>query len=174
MSTMANTLAAVREMTAEVAELNQAAEQPLTDTLAQFLAAQYVLAAKAAVRAAGGQPLDLKSLRPLCGDVAALRRGDQNAERLRIEREWLSTEYRWLLQAKEDSHEKWKKKIITGLETLQRYVYTHHPKAKAAFETLAAEVRGPFDSMEPDPGEQKAPHEPAAQGRGDGDPAQSD
>ena len=59
----------------------------MTDTLAQFLSAQYVVAAKAAVRQTGGVAVDLKTLQGLCNDVAALRRGDQNAEWLRLERE---------------------------------------------------------------------------------------
>ena len=77
----------VRQLSADVAELKQAGEGALTDTLAQFLSAQYVVAAKAAVRQASGKPLDLKTLQVLCNDVAALRRGDQNAEWLRFERE---------------------------------------------------------------------------------------
>ncbi len=77
----------VRQLSADVAELKPAGEESLTDTLAQFLSAQYVVAAKAAVRQAGGVAVDLKTLQGLCNDVAALRRGDQNAEWLRLERE---------------------------------------------------------------------------------------
>ena len=77
----------VRQLSADVAELKQAGEGALTDTLAQFLSAQYVVAAKAAVRQAAGAAVDLKTLQVLCNDVAALRRGDQNAEWLRLERE---------------------------------------------------------------------------------------
>jgi len=82
-------LAQVRQLAAEVAELQPAGEGALTDTLAGFLSAQYVVAAKAAVRQAAGDAVDLKTLQALCGDVVALRRGDQNAEWLRLEREKL-------------------------------------------------------------------------------------
>ena len=79
----------VHQLSDDVAELTQAGEGPLTNTLAQFLSAQYVVAAKAAVRQAAGGAVDLKTLQPLCSDLVALRRGDQNAEWLRIEREKL-------------------------------------------------------------------------------------
>ena len=38
-------------------------------------------------------------------------------------------------------------KTIVGLETLLAYV-KHHPKAQAAFNTLAEQVRHPFDPTE--------------------------
>jgi hypothetical protein len=79
----------VRQMSADVAELEQAGEGALTNKLAQFLSAQYVVAAKDAVQKAAGGAVDLKTLQMLCGDLVALRRGDQNAEWLRIEREKL-------------------------------------------------------------------------------------
>jgi hypothetical protein len=79
----------VRQLSAEVAELEQAGEGALTNKLAQFLGAQYVVAAKAAVRQAAGAAVDLKTLQVLCGDLVALRRGDQNAGWLRLEREKL-------------------------------------------------------------------------------------
>jgi len=80
----------VRQLSADVAELAQAGEGALTDTLAQSLSAQYVVAAKAAVRQAAGAAVDLKTLQVLCNDLAALRRGVQNAEWLRLDREKFS------------------------------------------------------------------------------------
>jgi hypothetical protein len=77
----------VRQLSADVAELKQAGDGALTDTLAQFLSAQYVVAAKAAVRQAAGAAVDLKTLQALCNDAVALRRGDQNAGWLALERE---------------------------------------------------------------------------------------
>jgi hypothetical protein len=79
----------VRQLTAEVAELEQAGEGALTDRLAQFLSAQYVVAAKAAVRQAVGAAVDMKTLELLRGGLVALRRGDQNAGWLRLEGERL-------------------------------------------------------------------------------------
>ena len=90
----AEALAAARELAADVAALKQATEEPLTDALAQFLASQYVLATRAAVRQASGGSLDLNTLRPLCLDVVALRRGDQAADRLRLDRERFEEEVR--------------------------------------------------------------------------------
>jgi len=91
----------VRQVSADAAELAQAGEGALTDTLAQFLSAQYVVAAKAAVRRAAGAAVDLKTLQVLCNDVVALRRGDQHAEWLRLEREKLA-----LLKGKADQRGK--------------------------------------------------------------------
>ena len=50
-----------RQLSADVAELKPAGEGALTDTLAQFLSAQYVVAAKAAVRQARGKPLEFEN-----------------------------------------------------------------------------------------------------------------
>jgi hypothetical protein len=81
------TLEEVRQLSADVAELDQAAEGAVTNKLAHYLSAQYVVAAKTAVLLAAGHAVELKTLQMLCGDVAALRRGDQYTERLRIDRE---------------------------------------------------------------------------------------
>ena len=75
-------------------------------------------------------------------DWALLRHGDQTAERLRIEREWLAV-------ASRHAHLKWKRKIIIGLETLNAYA-DKHPEAKAAIAELARQVRHPFDPAESD------------------------
>ena len=79
-------------------------------------------------------------LRELCADVAELRRGDHSAQRLLIERERAAAQER-------DAHMKWKRKIITGLETLTKYA-AKHPKAQAALAELAQQVRHPFDPSE--------------------------
>ena len=76
----------IRELSAEVAGLKEAGAETLTDTLAHWLAAHYVVAAKSAAREAGASGIDLSTLRGLSADVVALRRGDHYAERLRIER----------------------------------------------------------------------------------------
>jgi len=80
-------LEAVRELAAEVRELVQAGEGALTEMLSQFLTGQYAMAMRAAVQQAAGGALDLKTLQPLCRDLVALRRGDHNAESLRLQRE---------------------------------------------------------------------------------------
>ena len=85
-------LAAVRELAAEVRELVQAGEGALTEMLSQFLTGQYAMAVRAAVQQAACGVMDLKVLKPLCSDLMALRRGDQNAESLRLQRERLDIE----------------------------------------------------------------------------------
>lgn len=90
----AEALSAVRDLAAEARELREASEEPLTDALAQLLTAEYVLATKADIRQAGGGLLDAGTLRMLCRDVTALRRGDQAAERLRLDRERFEEELR--------------------------------------------------------------------------------
>jgi hypothetical protein len=60
--------------------------------LSQFLTGQYAMAVRAAVQQAACGVVDLKVLKPLCSDLMALRRGDQNAESLRLQRERLDIE----------------------------------------------------------------------------------
>ena len=86
------TIELVRHMDADSDELSHASKTRLTDLLAQRLAARYVVAAKALNQSdAEGEP-DLKSLRELCGDIVALRKGDHSAERLQLERKRLEFE----------------------------------------------------------------------------------
>jgi len=148
-------LSAVVVMLGEVTLLKQACKEPLTNILAEFLAAQYVVALRSAVRKAGGKPLDLKTLQALCGDVAALRRGDQNADRLCVERERLILDYERLDLARKNSHEQWKKKLTMAMEAFQAYV-KDNPKAKAAFYAFADQVGEPFDKS-PETHEYKEP-----------------
>jgi hypothetical protein len=79
----------IRELLAEVDDLKKAGAEALTDTLAHWVTAHYVAAAKSAARNAGAKGMDLKTLRSLIADVVALRRGDHSAERLNIERQQL-------------------------------------------------------------------------------------
>ena len=82
----------------------------------------------------------LKLLRAFVHDWALLRHGDQTAERLRIEREWLEV-------ASRDANMKWKRKIIIGMDALYTYM-KQHPEAQATFEKLAEQVCHPFDPEE--------------------------
>jgi hypothetical protein len=75
-------LAAVRALTADVAALRRAAREPLTDSLAQYVAAHYARAVREAVRTAGEQGVELETLQGLCRDVVDLQRGDHCARRL--------------------------------------------------------------------------------------------
>src|SRR5450432_3903876 len=111
-------------MAAEALGLEAALSGPVADYLARWLAAQYAVAASERLADLEGEPR-VKALRAFIHDAALLRRGDQNAERLKIERERLEV-------ASRHADLKWKRKVIIGLETLLTYV-EHHPKAKAAF-----------------------------------------
>lgn len=139
------------QLHAEVAELKQAGEEPLSDALAQFLAAQYVLATRAAIRQAAGEPLPLSTLRVLCADVVSLRRGDHQVERLRLERDRLVLEER-------DFELRQSSKIHLALDALCQEI-KGNPAARAAFENLQNLVepepsaRLQSDSIRPNPTE---------------------
>jgi len=129
-------------MAAEALGLEAALSGPIADYLARWLAAQYAVAASEQLAGLEGEPR-VKALRAFIHDAALLRRGDQNAERLQIERKRLEVTSR-------DADLKWKRKIIIGLETLKRHV-DEHPEAKAAMAELARQVRHPFAADEQEP-----------------------
>ncbi len=133
--------AALLVITAEANELEEAVGGSITEAVAGWLAPQYALAAREQLAQLEGADR-LKLLRAFVQDWAALRHGDQTAERLRIEREWLAV-------ASRDADMKWKRKIIIALETLMKYA-DKHPQAKAAMDELARQVRHPFDPTESD------------------------
>ena len=140
-SSLAETKAALVAIALEAAELELAVGGSITDAVAGWLAPQYALAARKQLAGLKGEDR-LKLLRAFVHDWALLRQGDQTAERLRIEREWLAA-------ASRDADMKWKRKIIIGLETLTRYV-EKHPEAKSAMDELSRQVRHPFDPTESD------------------------
>jgi hypothetical protein len=100
----------IRGLLAEVADLKKAGADALTDTLAHWLTAHYVVAAKAAAKNAGAEGIDVKILRALSADVVALRRGDHYAERLSIEREQLELDRELSNQRVEKLFWEWAKK----------------------------------------------------------------
>ena len=85
-------LDAVRQFGADAAELTQAAGGQLADHLALCLTARIAVALREP--AAGGDEAagQWHRLRQLCADLVALRKGDHNAQWLRIEREKLDVE----------------------------------------------------------------------------------
>jgi hypothetical protein len=109
-SSLTEAKAALLAMAAEAGELQQAVGGSVTDAVAGWLAPQYALAAREQLAELEGADR-FKLLRAFVQDWALLRHGDQTAERLRIEREWLAV-------ASRDADLKWKRKIIVGLETL--------------------------------------------------------
>ena len=68
-------------------EMTSTPNQPVTDQMAGWVTAHYLLAIRKLVdKSAGGEP-DLKTLRAFLQDVVAVRRGDHSAARLQMERE---------------------------------------------------------------------------------------
>jgi len=80
-------LAAVRRFGADAAEINQAAGGQLADQLAICMIARIAVALQQAPSGGDDPAGELQRLRQLCADLVALRKGDQNAQWLRIERE---------------------------------------------------------------------------------------
>jgi hypothetical protein len=85
-------LAMARQLSADTGELQPAGAQPLTDHMAVWITARYLMAIrKLAGKNPDGEP-DLKVLREFCHDMVALRRGDLSAARLKMEHERLERE----------------------------------------------------------------------------------
>jgi hypothetical protein len=88
----------------------------------------------------GDAGLDLATLAKLSADVVALRKGDHSAQRLELERARAAV-------AERDAEMRWKRKIVVGLEALEREI-RKTPEANAAFRTLYDLLRCPFDPTE--------------------------
>jgi len=97
----------VRQLAGDADELRQATPDLLTDKLALWLAARYVVALKSVE----GEP-DWKRLRELCNDLVALRKGDHRQERLKLDRERLGQLERELALKKETKAEVGVKAIL--------------------------------------------------------------
>jgi hypothetical protein len=82
-------LEAVRRIGGDAAELSQAAGGQLADQLAVCLTARIAVALQRTPVDGADPAEELQRLRQLCADLVALRKGDHNAQRLRIEREKL-------------------------------------------------------------------------------------
>jgi hypothetical protein len=80
-------LQAARQFGADAAELAQAAGGQLADNLEICLTARIAVALREPDSGGDDPGCQLQRLRQLCADLVALRKGDQNAQWLRIERE---------------------------------------------------------------------------------------
>ena len=69
-------------------------DQPLTDQMAGWVTAHYLLAIRKLMEASPGGGPDLKTLRALLHDVVAVRRGDHRAARVQMEWERLAANRR--------------------------------------------------------------------------------
>jgi len=82
-------LQAARQFGADAAEIAQAAGGQLADNLAICLTARIAVALREPDSGGDDPGCQLQRLRQLCGDLVALRKGDHNAQWLKIEREKL-------------------------------------------------------------------------------------
>jgi len=80
-------LEAVRRFGADAAEINQATGGQLADHLALCMTARIAVALQQPAAEGEDAAAQLQKLRQLLADLVALRKGDQNAQWLRIERE---------------------------------------------------------------------------------------
>jgi hypothetical protein len=132
-----DTWAAVAQKLTEVKATDAFLREPLTETLSHFLAGQYAIAINAAVIRGHIKP---QTLAAFASDVAALRKGDQNAAWLHLERHRVGLEYKRLRLAMRDSHEKWKTKLTVAMEVFKKHL-DDHPEARAAFAAFAEQVQ---------------------------------
>ena len=92
-SNLAKTKALLQSMVSEANDLKRTAGGSITDAVADWLAPQYLLAAREKLAATDGTRR-FEVLRTFVQDWAMLRHGDHTAERLHIERERLKLEKR--------------------------------------------------------------------------------
>ena len=108
-SNQAAALKLIRAMAAEAAELKKAAGSSVTDTVAAWLAPQYLLAANEKLTATASADR-LAVLRTFLHDWALLRRGDHAAARLQLDREELDWQRASSQSQKEKDFREWIKR----------------------------------------------------------------
>ena len=123
----------IHRLSADTAELKEAASELLTDKLAVWLAARYVVVAKSITVTEDGDANEWRRLREFCSDLVALRKGDHSQERLKLEHERLQ-------QLERELELKHESKIETFVDELFRETHGH-PKVKAATDALVEAVR---------------------------------
>jgi hypothetical protein len=96
----------LREMAAEAEQLKAAAGGTVTDAVADWLAPQYLLAARAKL-AASAEAGRFEVLRTFMHDWAMLRRGDHSAARLQLDREELDWQRANSQSQKEQEFREW-------------------------------------------------------------------
>jgi hypothetical protein len=79
-----------QEMIKESAEFQPAGAPPLSDRMAVWVTARYLLSVRKLTEQTGAAAADLPVLREFCRDLVALRRGDHCAARLKMEQDRLS------------------------------------------------------------------------------------
>jgi hypothetical protein len=105
-SNLAKTKSLLLEMVAETEDLKQAAGGSVTDAVAGWLGAQYLLAARERLTATDGNGR-FDVLRMFMQDWAMLRRGDHSAARLQLDREELDWQRATSNSQKEQEFREW-------------------------------------------------------------------
>jgi hypothetical protein len=105
-SNLAATQQLLREMVAEAQALKAAAGGSVTDAVADWLAPQYLLAAREKLAAKSGAER-FEVLRTFLHDWALLRRGDHSAARLQLDREELDWQRANSKSQKEQEFREW-------------------------------------------------------------------
>jgi hypothetical protein len=106
---IAETLSALREITADAAYLKRAVGGSITDAVADWLAPQYLLAAREKLdRAEGARRWEI--LRAFVQDWTMLRRGEHSAARLQLDREELDWQRANCQSQKEKEFREWLKR----------------------------------------------------------------
>jgi len=96
---------AVTQMDADTEGLAEAGERPFIDTLLKALAARYAVAAQALDQSDKRGQMDVQLLHRLCYDVISLRRSEQFAKRVQVDRDRLDFEREQYLNKVD--HERW-------------------------------------------------------------------
>jgi hypothetical protein len=91
-ATLGELKAMLLELKAETEELKAAAGGSITDVMADWVAAQYLLAARKELAAQPEGPERFALLRQIAGDTVALQRGAHWSPRLKLDREKLEFE----------------------------------------------------------------------------------
>jgi hypothetical protein len=106
---IAETLSVLREITADAADLKRAVGGSITDVVADWLAPQYLLAAREKLSGTEGAR-HWEILRAFVQDWAMLRRGEHSAARLQLDREELDWQRANNQTQKEKEFREWLKR----------------------------------------------------------------
>lgn len=136
-SNLAESKALLVEMAREAAELKQAAGGPITDVVADWLAAKYVVAAREKLNGSHSGPA-WELLRAMVQDWTALRRGDHSAARLQLDREELDLLRSNIAAQKEKEFPEW----LERPDIKARYFPDHkNGISKETLKMIEAELR---------------------------------
>jgi hypothetical protein len=113
-------MSALREITADAAELKRAAGGSITDAVADWLAPQYLLAAREKMSGTEGASR-WEILRAFVQDWAMLRRGEHSAARLQLDREQFDWERANTQTQKEKEFQEWIKRPEIRAEIFPKY-----------------------------------------------------